>query len=118
MTCSSSKWGEIVNIEVGKEKALFQIHEGLLRQHSVWFTTRLNGSWGDVKNVELPEDLPQVFELFEEFVYRSQLPAPAATTDGQDETENDLASKRRRLMLKHHSKLTLAQLYVFDSAVN
>lgn len=102
-----------MNIEVGKTKTLFQIHEGLLRQHSVWFSTRLNGSWGDVRNVELPDDLPHVFELFEEFMYRNQLLAPSAAASARTEVEKPPAKKKQKVQSKHHSELTLAQLYVF-----
>ncbi|KAI9876477.1 MAG: hypothetical protein M1830_006433 [Pleopsidium flavum] len=87
----------IVNVIVGSEKRNFGIHKDLLKHHSTYFDAALTGTFKESQEglVLLPEDSPDVFELFVNWLYTQ------AFFWGKEDTE-DLMTWRN-----------LVQLYVF-----
>ena len=78
---------KVVTILVGPAKTPFTIHKDLLCAHSPFFEKCLKSSFLERQRdeVELPEDSPEVFEHFVNWIYREDVFEPT------DETSVDLA---------------------------
>ncbi|KAF2731071.1 hypothetical protein EJ04DRAFT_418566, partial [Polyplosphaeria fusca] len=67
-----------VIVRVGKDpyQEQFLAHEGTLIKYSEFFKRALSGSWveSDLRIITLPEDDPEIFELFLNYLYTKQLP--------------------------------------------
>jgi hypothetical protein len=72
------KSSKIVTILVGPSKASYTFHKDLLCAHSPFFEKCLSSSLLDGRKdrIELPEDLPEVFENFIDWTYREDLVEP------------------------------------------
>lgn len=108
----SIEWGELVEIVVGKDETKFVVHEGLLRQHSAWFTNRLNGNWGNTKSISLSEAEEETFALFVEFLYRNQL-VPPHTWSCDIIAPKEVKPAREIERDVYFGELTAAKLYAF-----
>ena len=69
--CSRDMFDTIVEIAVGPEKVLFNIHKGLLCRNSSYFRSALEGEFKESSEgkVHLPEDDPEVFQRFQLWLY-------------------------------------------------
>jgi hypothetical protein len=102
-----------VTVRVGKEpnQQDFVVHEWFLISSSKFFRRALGGNWAesDTRVVNLPEDLPAIFQLYLEQVYTSN---PTALHPSQDDliklNEKDLHMK------VYDTYDNLAQLYVLS----
>lgn len=111
---NSEEWGDFVTVVVGREKQKFLVHQGLLRQHSTWFSNRMNGNWGNDKHIDLHEDNVETFALFVDFMYRHQLVPPVGFSVEQTKAADSSPSKRRRIEREDNlDENTIAELYVF-----
>lgn len=61
----------------------FQVHEALLRSRSKFFDAALNKCWqkGQAGRLELPEDSPDVFEIYQNYLYNRTLPVKKGDRD-------------------------------------
>ncbi|KAF2751789.1 hypothetical protein M011DRAFT_454687 [Sporormia fimetaria CBS 119925] len=66
---------KVGNEQDGKEPKESFVHKGLLCGRSEFFTTALNGSWAeaDSNEVNLPEDDPDIFVLYQALLYTNLL---------------------------------------------
>lgn len=62
------KWQSRLANDVRKK---FHVHEGPLRQHSQWFSDRMNRKWEDPNHVELADEESNTFTLFAEHMYHN-----------------------------------------------
>lgn len=64
-----------VNIKVGPDERNFIVHRDLLRHHSPYFDGALGGSFKESEGnlIRLPENKPDVFELFVGWLYAQRL---------------------------------------------
>jgi len=60
MLCSTAARGELVNIRVGNDPAVYKIHKDLLVEYSEFFENALNGSWSESRNGIAHEGVPMV----------------------------------------------------------
>ncbi|KAK5683433.1 hypothetical protein LTS10_004965 [Elasticomyces elasticus] len=77
-----------ITISVGTDNPQkFRAHEGLLCEHSGFFKAALGRAWkeGNERKVLLPEDRPEVFELFFCFIYSGRLYLKDRTQDYVDD---------------------------------
>jgi hypothetical protein len=67
----------MVTIQVGLESndAKIVAHESFLTMRSEFFRRAMNGAWeeADTRVVKLPEDDPDIFALYINYVYTAQL---------------------------------------------
>src|SRR3954465_9503724 len=69
---------KLITVFVGPSKASYTLHKNLLCTHSPFFERCLNNSFLERQKhqVELPEDLPEVFEHFITWIYREDVVEP------------------------------------------
>lgn len=83
---NSEDFGAIVTVIVGENEAqrTFHVYEGPLKQYSSYFRTALNGCWleSNERVVKLPQDEPEVFQVFFNYIMSGKLYA-RLTTDKQ-----------------------------------
>ncbi|RDW92789.1 BTB/POZ domain-containing protein [Aspergillus mulundensis] len=61
---------------VGEQRKTFVVHEAALREFSPFFDKALTGEWKEARErvVQLPEEDPEVFDIFVHWVYCGKLP--------------------------------------------
>ena len=64
-----------VNVGTDSAKEMFVIHKELICHHSAFFRTAMQGTWIEAKRglVELPDDSPVIFWVFQNWLYSQQL---------------------------------------------
>jgi hypothetical protein len=70
---------KVITVLVGKSKASYTLHKDLLCAHSPFFETCLRSKFLERQKdqVELPEDSPEVFEHFVNWIYREDVIKPS-----------------------------------------
>jgi hypothetical protein len=100
----------MIKIVVGEDERVFLIHESVLTARSQFFKNAMTGSWKEAEDkvVKLPDDIADVFALYEQLVYTSKIP-------GFDSTEFEIRHKHEECTDKEacQNKYTnLSHLYV------
>ncbi|KAL1642370.1 hypothetical protein SLS58_005444 [Diplodia intermedia] len=74
LTSTTFKSG-IIEIVVGKKQQKYDIHKDLLCSSSPFFRKACNGNWKEARErrVELPEDTPECFDVYVQWLYSDQL---------------------------------------------
>ncbi|KAN0122059.1 hypothetical protein V8E51_000385 [Hyaloscypha variabilis] len=69
--CQDTLGSEVVQIFVGPEKQLFQVHKTLLCSASEFFKKAFNGDFVEafINQMDLPEDKPEIFAMFVAWLY-------------------------------------------------
>lgn len=69
--------GPTINVVVGNSKEDFRVHEAMIRSSSPFFEKALAGPWKEASQrlVKLPEDEPQTFALYINWLYSGKIPA-------------------------------------------
>lgn len=73
---SSTAYNELVTIIIGKDAPkTFTVHKGLLGHYSEYFACAFgNPNWAEADGTgRLPDDDPEVFQLFKNFIYAGRL---------------------------------------------
>jgi len=114
------QWGATVTIKVGRNDALepqksWAVHKGLLCHYSLYFKTRMNGNWGEQKEIELDDADAATFGAFVCFIYRGQLwDSPVqASTDATPSASASAASTTVTTTAIPFTVMGLARIYVF-----
>lgn len=106
--CSLS--GKVCCISVGgiDKRTDFHVHESLLRSRSKFFDAALNKCWqeGKAGRLELPEDEPEIFEIYQNFLYTRTLPIKEANRELKLRDDEN-----------HPEYFALALFYVFGEKV-
>jgi hypothetical protein len=73
---------KVITVLVGKSKASYTLHKDLLCTHSPFFENCLRSNFLEKQRdqVELPEDSPEVFEHFVNWIYREDVIKPTGQT--------------------------------------
>lgn len=85
--------GPIITIHVGTKKPEdFHVHESTLKESSKFFQAALNKHWkeGQERKINLPEDDPQHFAAYVEWLYRSTI-VPKSTASAAEITKEEVA---------------------------
>ena len=100
--------GDILAVTVGNEAQKFNTHEGVVCSHSRFFDTALSKCWkeGRERHIELPEDDPEIVEVYFKFLYAEKLFIEWTRVVAQVKSNENLPEY-----------LTLAQFYVFGEKV-
>ncbi|OMP88204.1 hypothetical protein BK809_0002961 [Diplodia seriata] len=74
LTSTTFKSG-IIEVVVGKSQQKYDIHKDLLCSSSPFFRKACNGNWKEARErrVELPEDTPECFDVYVQWLYSDQL---------------------------------------------
>lgn len=78
----------------GEETKAFVAHKNLLIHHSEFFKAALDGNWAESKDrkVTLPEEFPEYFAMFVQFLYNGQI---HSARDGDSYTDANGKTKDR-----------------------
>jgi len=102
--------GKVCCILVGNAPtpAEYHVHETLLKSKSKFFDAALNKCWmeGREGRVLLPEDDPEIFEVYQNYIYTKVLPVKVPNPDLKLEGNEN-----------HPEYFTLAKLYAFGEKV-
>lgn len=79
---------------VGKEEQKFAVHKEILRAHSPFFRSAVQQNWkeGQEGIIRLPDDDPEVLELYEEWLYEGKI-FSQDEQQVEDSDESDLLIK-------------------------
>ncbi|KAF2869218.1 hypothetical protein BDV95DRAFT_621071 [Massariosphaeria phaeospora] len=80
-----------ITVGTGDGQKAFFIHQGFLCKRSDFFKNALNGPWleSNERSINLPEDDPATFLLYQELLYTHVLPVKPATLDMEACNEDD-----------------------------
>ncbi|TKA83002.1 hypothetical protein B0A55_04672 [Friedmanniomyces simplex] len=72
-----------VTVLVGEDGHSFSVHEGLLCENSPFFTSAMKKEWaeGQKREIPLPDDKPEVFNLYAEWKYTGKLLSRLSPSD-------------------------------------
>ncbi|TKA56516.1 hypothetical protein B0A55_13013 [Friedmanniomyces simplex] len=84
---SARRWAWLerlsVTVLVGEDGHSFSVHEGLLCENSPFFTSAMKKEWaeGQKREIPLPDDKPEVFNLYAEWKYTGKLLSRLSPSD-------------------------------------
>ena len=81
--CTTELFREVVRVIVGPDRVEFDVHKGLLCDCSPFFERAFNGNFIEAENtcVELGEQEPEVFAIFQNWLYTRRI---VTDQEGQD----------------------------------
>jgi hypothetical protein len=76
----------MINVGQGEQKRSFAVHEALITARSKFFKNAMCGDWKEAqtKVVNLPEDSPTAFALYEQLLYSSRIPSKVEPLEAHD----------------------------------
>ena len=93
-TTTAARLGaKVVTFEIGKDTPQhFVVHENLIAPRSEFVRLALNNDWKEARNrtIPLPEDYPEAFELYQEFIYTNRIPSNSFGDSTKDASEYNL----------------------------
>jgi hypothetical protein len=103
LTVFSFNRGALITVKVGgaDDQKEFTIHEGVIYARSELFKRAMKGNWIEAKErvVNLPEDTPEIFEAYVNYVYTNQLPTTGKELDKQSRIAHDHIVKAEYIRL-------------------